>query len=459
MWQGHPPLLDDLLVHGGALGQRRPAILEAGRTYTYETINEGVNATVRTFAAGGYRPGHRVAFRLPTSATLLMTVIGALKTGLTITLLSQTLGNAALALRLNDFDPDCVIDNPDAPFPIAPPLRPPRSHAGMVVLWTSGSSGIPRGLVFHVNALLWNAANNATVLGLRSDDRALVQLDSAYCYALVHQIFSHLLIGASIALPSQPPWLAGLATEIERSNATTLAIVPSMLGAILRVPALRKGLGALRLVTVGGGAAGEELLHEAASLVGGNLYVTYGLTEAGPRVCTRRVASNEPRSPGLVGRPLPGVEVSVDGSGHREGELCVRTPSARIGCLHAGAFVPSDPLVRTGDLATIETDGAVRILGRCKRMIDRGGLKIAPGEIESVLRQYPHVIDARVVGLRHERLGEVPKAYVLAASPAPLVAELARHCLEQLGREWVPAAIEFVSELPPEARLWKDGPT
>jgi acyl-coenzyme A synthetase/AMP-(fatty) acid ligase len=448
------PAIDDLTARGRSLGRGRPAILEGDRAITYGALTDGILAVSEGFALAGYRPGHRVAFRLPTGARLLVAMLGAIKAGLMVTLFPQNFGSAALELCIRDFDPDCVVDDPDAPLPIGPPARLPRSAPGMIVLWTSGSSGVPRGLVFEVGGLLWNAASNAVVLGLRSDDRSLVYLDGAYCYALVHQILSHLIVGASVVFPEQPPWLARVGGDIERWKATTLAVVPSMLAAILRAPALREKLASLRVLTVGGGAVGETLLGEAAASVGGNLYVTYGLTEAGPRVCTRLFEAGRTPSPRSVGHPMPGVEVELDG----EGELCVRTPSARVGCMQAGKLSPLAPLIRTGDFAAIQGDGTVRILGRKGRVINRGGLKIAPAEIETVLRVHPRVIDARVVGVFHRRLGEVPKAYVLASSPSPPVSELSRLCLEQLGHQRVPATIEFVPGLPPQASPWKDVP-
>jgi len=446
------PGLDELTRRGRSLGGERPALLDASGTWTYEALAAAASAAARRLVEAGYRPGHRLAVRLPTGAAMLTTLLGALEAGLTVGLLSHHLGSAAIALRLRDLDPDLVIDDPCAPLSIAPPSRPPRSLAGAVVLWTSGTSGLPSGVVFDATALLWNAGANAAALGLRDDDRALVQLDGAYSYALVHQIFSHWLVGASIAVPGQPPWLARVAGDIERWSATTLAVVPSMLQAMLRAPALRASLGALRVLTVGGGAAGEEMLRGAAARVGGALYVTYGLTEAGPRVCTRRFFPDRPPSPGLVGRPLPGVEVRLDG----EGELWVRSPSGRAACIQSGDLVPLGPWIRTGDLATLDAEGAVRIVGRRKRMINRAGLKIAPAEIESVLRAHPRVADARVVAAPHGRLGEVPRAYVVPGAPPPPPSELARHCLEQLGPDWVPAAIELVAELPPEVGPWKD---
>jgi rifamycin polyketide synthase module 1/2/3 len=310
---------------------------------------------------------------------------------------------------------------------------------------------MPKAAVFDLRALVWNAATNARVLGLDGGDRALVLLDGAYCYALVHQVMSHLVAGGAVLLPTASMSLGLPLAEAARHRATTLAVVPAMLKPLLAATAHAPARPRLRQLTVGGAAAREELLVRAHEQLGCEVRVTYGLTEAGPRVSTRTFSPREAGLRGAVGQPMPGVTITADG----EGELRVRSPSVRRGYLLGGALVPARAEVRTGDLGAVD-GGEVRLLGRVRPVINRGGLKIAPGEIEAVLRSDERVRDARVVPREHPQLGEVPHAWVVPAEPPPPLDALARRCHALLGAPWVPSSIELVPSLPPLTRPWKE---
>jgi acyl-CoA synthetase (AMP-forming)/AMP-acid ligase II len=424
-------VVDDLLRRGG---ERRVAVVTESETLSFAALRERVFSAERAFLDVGYEPGDRVAISDTSTLDLLASLLGGVRAGLLVGVLSQSLGHAARSLRLRDLRPGGA----------------PSSCTGGVALWTSGSTGLPRCVVFEPAALVWNATQNALALGLEKTDRALVHLDGAYCYALVHQIFSHLVVGGSVALPPQPSWLPEIGLNSERHHATTVALMPSMLEAILRSDDICRSLGRLRVITVGGGPSSEPLLRRAREKLRSILFVTYGLTEAGPRVCTRR--ADRTSAEGVVGTPLPGIEVALD----EEGELLVKTPSGRFGALIDGRLVRLSPWIRTGDRADIMSDGSVRILARKTPVIDRGGLKIAPAEIEAVLRSHDGVFDARVTAMPHRRLGQVPRALVVPGTPPPSVAELASYCLERLGRAWVPASIELVPSLPPRGAATKE---
>lgn len=406
----------------------------------------------------GMRPGHRIAVVLPAGRAALATLLGAMGAGGFVALLSPTLGPEARRYRIEAFRPEIVIDQDhgpaDGPQIDTPPACP--GNGGRLVLWTSGSTGLPRGIVHEWQGILWNARSNATELRLVRDDRALVLLDAAYCYALVHQILSHLIVGGSVAIPPQPAWLEATGRFIERFEATTLAVVPSILRSLLALPRLHTSLRRLRLLTVGGAAVDEALLRVAQeALPGVQIVVTYGLTEAGPRVATRFVKRSEDVSAGTVGHVLPGVDLRIGG----DGGILVRSPSVRVGVLNDGMVRHAPEWLDTGDLGEMCADGTLRVLSRRRPMINRGGSKLAPGEIERILLGVPGVAEARVVAMPHARLGEVPRAFIVplpGAPPEPRV--LARRCLDELGAAWVPTAFNFVPTLPRAVSSWKDVP-
>lgn len=448
-----------LLQRGLTEDSRRPAVITDGHVMRYGELMHKVLFAAAHLARLGLGPGHRLALILPPGPAMLPVLLGALHRGLLVSVLSSSLGPAARTHRLAQFQPDLVLEEPDD-LPCLHELvglAPPRSPGAALVLWTSGTSGLPRAVVLTLEAVLWNARRNAEVLRLVPSDRTMVVLDSAYCYALIHQIFSHLRVGAAVVMPTiSPAQQAQLGPACARLQITTLAVVPSILRLLIELPWLGATLQKLRLLTVGGAATPEGLLLKASrALPQTELYVTYGLTEAGPRVCTRRYCPEAAADPGSVGVPLPGVQVRVD----EEGELWVRSPSARLGYLSHGQLEASGPFaewVRTGDRAEVEPSGSVRILGRIRPIINRAGVKVPPAEIERVLEAHPAVARARVVAMPHGRLGDVPRAYVVprpGLKPCPVA--LMGHCRDLLGPAFAPAQVDLVAQLPQDGASWK----
>ena len=449
-----------LLHRGLTCGLHRPALVSDETQLGYMELRRQVTVVAWNLARLGLAAGHRLALVLPPGPSLIPLLLGALHRGLLVSVLSTTLGPAALAYRLAELAPDLVLHDANELFrlDVLAGLGAPRSPESALLLWTSGSLGQPRGVVLSTTAVLWNARRNASVLGLLSTDRTLVVLDAAYCYALIHQIFSHLYVGAAVVLRADTSAQhAQLGPVCVRHQITTLATVPSMLRTLIRLPWLGESLRGLRLLTIGGAAIPESLLQETPrTLPGAALFITYGLTEAGPRVCTRRYEPERPLDPGNVGVPIPGIALRVDAAG----ELWVQSPSVRLGYPRQGllelAAAPSD-WVATGDLAELQPDGSVRILGRLRPLINRAGVKIAPGEIERILEEHPGVAQARVVAMPHDRLGDVPLAYVVPQPGlAPCPTALMSHCRELLGAAFVPAQVELVAQLPMAFRSWKE---
>ena len=147
---------------------------------------------------------------------------------------------------------------------------------------------------------------------------------------------------------------------------------------------------------------------------------------------------------GAVGRPHAGVELRVDDAG----ELWVRTSTSQASAATLGDRIDADGWVRTGDQATIDDDGFLWIEGRVSDMVNRGGLKVFPGEVEEVLRLSARVADVAVAGVHDDRLGEVPWAFIVAAGDAPAPDELARLCREHLAPYKVPVRFELIDTLP-----------
>jgi acyl-coenzyme A synthetase/AMP-(fatty) acid ligase len=167
---------------------------------------------------------------------------------------------------------------------------------------------------------------------------------------------------------------------------------------------------------------------------------SYGQAEMGEVIgWTAADAKAHPEKIGAVGRPLPGVEIRLDDEGH----LHVRPPNAAVGIDERR---DADGFIDTGDLANVDDDGFVWIEGRAGDLINRGGNKVHPDAVEEVLRLHPSVVDAAVVGVPDERLGEVPVAFLVGEPVGADVLEA--HCREHLVAYKVPTDFRWIDELP-----------
>ena len=337
-------VFDDVLGTGLSLGADRPAIIDGDGTMSYGDLASEVERRASEFERCDYRPGHRMLLHCEPAAGAIVTLLAALAVGMTVAVVSSRLGTAAIATRWKAARPDLACDAA-ATRMSAGRVGPPREPVCAVVFWTSGTSGEPHPVVLSLEAVVWNARANARALRIVPSDRAFVVLDVAYCYALVHQILTHIIAGGSVSFAAQPLWQAGTVEQLERDGATTIALVPALLPALTSANSVGRALRSMRCVTVGvGAAAPADLLAAAAENARGDIFVTYGLAEAGPRVATRRLTGATSADPGNVGTPLDGVTVWLEGD-----ELCVATPSARIGTLTDGRYQSESPLIRTGD--------------------------------------------------------------------------------------------------------------
>jgi acyl-CoA synthetase (AMP-forming)/AMP-acid ligase II len=315
-----------------------------------------------------------------------------------------------------------------------------------LLLWTSGSTGHPIGVVLQHHAVLANIFSNVRSLGYRDSDRTLLVLSPSHAYALIHQVLCHLALGATVCLPSPPLVGPVLLNYIREFQVTTLSLVPPALQILNRALRLRSYRPeSLRLVTVGAAkASSRDILEFRRLLPGTSLAVTYGLTEAGPRVTTYFVQDDDYDSDS-IGTALPNVDVRQGrrcGAGY---ELIIRTRSAMtnlIGKPHEAGTYGENSLA-TGDIGIV-TPETIKLFGRSKRLINRGGKKLSPEAIEQVLSLHPSVCGVKVLPQKHDFWGEVPVAIVRTNSPKEqLEAELREYCSNRLNREECPERIEI----------------
>jgi O-succinylbenzoic acid--CoA ligase len=286
---------------------------------------------------------------------------------------------------------------------------PPGSVA---VLWTSGTSGAPRGVALTEHGLRASATASSHRLSLSPSDVWFASLSLGHVGGLA-LVTRALMLGAPLVAPGAfavEDLVDGIRNGTEAGPLTHVSLVPTQLLRLLDRWGGTPPPDSFRCALVGGAATPEPLLTRALES-GWPLALTYGMTEMTSQVATA-APPHVRAKPGSVGAPLPGVELRIEA----DGEVLVRgTPRA------AGYVATEEPLVddhgwyHTGDLGRLDSDGDLWIVGRRSDRIMSGGVTVDPHEVEAVLRQHPQVRDACVVGLPDEEWGERVAALLVLA--------------------------------------------
>jgi fatty-acyl-CoA synthase len=345
------------------------------------------------------------------------------------------------------------------------------------IQYTSGTTGFPKGAELHHRGL----TNNARFY----TERIALQPGEAYVnpMPLFHTAGCGMgVLGAAQSLAVHVPVLAfdpALVLELlEAERGTVFAGVPTMMIAMLGHPDIeRRDLSSLRVAVSGGSPVPAELVRRVERRLGVRFSIVFGTTECSPLITQVKLDDSEQDRAETLGTPLPHTEVMIVGLGGsagiagpvpvgQPGELCARgylvmrryhdAPEA------TAAAIDADGWYHTGDLASLDGRGYLRIEGRIKDMIIRGGENIYPREIEDALFAHPAVAEAAVVGVPDQTWGEVVAAYVrlgppIPGQPAPSPAELRAHCREHLAPYKTPQHWVFVDAFPmtPSGKIQK----
>ena len=305
-----------------------------------------------------------------------------------------------------------------ATLPAPAAIGNPSVRRGAAIVFTSGTTGQPRGAVVRRAALRASARAHAETMGWSADDRWLLSLPTAHVGGLMIVVRClharrTVVVGGRRASGS---FDAGETLRVvERDRVTLLSVVPTMLARLLQ--ATRRPPPSLRAVLVGGAAAPAALMERARE-GGWPVFATYGLTETCSQVATERPGE----TPGGVGTPLPGVEVRVSAPDGFAGTIQVRGDALFDGYLGAEPGAPlerpfeADGWFDTGDLGALGEDGRLRVVGRRSDRIVSGGENVDPAEVEAAVVEWPGAAEACVVGLEDEEWGERVGAVLVPAA-------------------------------------------
>jgi acyl-CoA synthetase (AMP-forming)/AMP-acid ligase II len=330
------------------------------------------------------------------------------------------------------------------------------------ILFTSGTTGVPKGVVMTHGRTLCVATDWVAMTGLGPDDRYLMVNPYFHMFGLKAGILACVASGATM-LPEPVFDADRVLARVAGERVTVLPGPPTLYQSILDHPDRgAHDLSSLRVAVTGAADIPVALVQRVTDELPFPTIVTgYGLTEAGTASATG--PGDDPETIATtVGRPRPGFEVLIAAEQDREaatgetGEILLRGPSMMAGYLDDPAAtteaLSGDGWLRTGDLGTVDDRGYLRIVGRAKDMFIVGGFNAYPAEIENHLLRHPEVRQAAVIGIPDERLGEVGMAFVVTRSGDPAVgAEILAWCRDEIANYKVPRAIEVVGALPVNA--------
>ena len=346
------------------------------------------------------------------------------------------------------------------PSDATPPIEGERTQDNdpALILYTSGTTGAPKGVMLSHANLLANAEAVVAYLGLGPDDRVLSVLPFYYAYG-ASVLHTHLISGACVVLAPNLLFPHLVLQALSRERATGFSGVPSTYALLLEHTALGEyDFSALRYLTQAGGAMSSLLTRRLrAALPHPQLFVMYGQTEATSRISWLPPEMLEEKL-GSVGIPVQGVQWKIlreDGSpadAGENGEVWVRGPNVMLGYWENAAATASvlvDGWLRTGDLGYLDNDGYLFLLGRRSDMIKTGAHRVHPNDIEEVIAEMPGVTEVAVVGVDDEILGQVIKAFVVAGEMPPRAEDrIKAHCRARLAPYKIPRHVAFVDALP-----------
>ena len=476
---GSPPTTAELLRDAAAAHPDREAYVHGEKRVTYAWLDRAADGFATTLLDAGVAPGDVVCLLLPSSIKFATCYLGALRAGAVTSALNLRLGPAEKASILERTTPAVTIlgdgvephDGVDAGRTLhvselghafsADPSRAlpvPAATDPACVVWTSGTTGQPKGAVYDHEAMAAISRNIGELT--RPGDRRLVALPFAHV-GYMTRMWDELANGTTLVIVGEP-WSAEETLRLIRDEGITMGTgVPTQWSLVLAHPDVeRTDFSRLRVAALGGAAIAPELVRQMCKVLDCPVITRYTSTEAG--VCTSTLVGDDDEVVATtVGRPAPEVDLRiVDAAGGDElpvgevGEVCCRSPAMMRGYWRDPArtaeVIDADGWLHTGDLGVVGADGKLRIVGRLKEMYIRGGYNVYPAEVEAALAEHPAVTRAAVVGVPDPVLGEIGVAFVVPApdAPAPTRDGLRAWCRDRLADYKAPDRLELVDELP-----------
>lgn len=494
-------LLPDLLAQSARATPEKWAAVSADQQVTFSDLDRKSSQVGARLRRLGLGPDQRAALLFENSVTALVYFWGVLKTGAAVVDISSQAAPSVIRDALQDCAPQALAASfhllkrllAGAGASALPPLlfsagvsepfggaagteihsleeicqaeEPAAIHPSVgdrdvaLIVYTSGTTGRPKGVMLSHHNLLSNIVSVNSLLRLTSEHSVLIVVPFNFIHGRF-QILTHAHTGGTLFISSGFRFPTVVLEEMIKYQVSGFSGVPYHFRTLLQRTALSKTrLPHLKYVVVTGGALSPAALRALqAALPGVDIHIAYGQTEASPRI-----ANLDPkdllRKEGCVGRAVPGVRIEIlgdDGSllaPGATGEVVVTGPNVMTGYVsgdeHRLGTIDEQGRLYTGDLGWIDSHEDLYLVGRKSEMIKTAGERIFPKEIEDVLNTHPAVEDSAVIGVKDEELGERIIAFVaLRESQALSLSEVRQHCLQSMPFIRIPRELCALARIP-----------
>lgn len=476
----------------------KPAFIFANQETSYYELDRSVSLFAAGLAALGYQKGDHVALVMGNSPYYIIGLYGALRLGMVVIPINPLYTPNEMSYMLKNGDVTAVItmdrflekfqtldselqvshyivcdSGAEAETDSIPQQKitsfyellqlgnynfsRPALHKDdlAIVLYTSGTTGTPKGAMLSHHNLYSNAKDVADYLNINGDDRVIAALPMFHVFCLTVSLNAPLMNGGTIIiLPKFSP--SAVFALSKNYRATIFAGVPTMYNYLLQAKSEEENpFSAIRFCISGGASMPVALLKNFERAFDVKISEGYGLSEASPVTCFNPL--DRPRKPGSIGRSIWHVENKVVDEWGEEvavgevGELVVRGPNVMLGYYklpEETAVALKDGWLHTGDMARMDEEGYFYIVDRKKDMILVGGYNVYPREVEEVLYMHPNIIEVAVIGVPDPQTGEAVQCFVVTDNSNLTAESLTAFCEKHLVKYKVPTTIEFLDELP-----------
>jgi long-chain acyl-CoA synthetase len=472
----------------------KTAILFENRRLSYAELDALIDRAAAGFLKLGLQQGDVLSLFLPSLPELIIGYLGTVRAGLVVNVVNAMLREQEVAYILKDCRSRAVLVD-DTRLPIIEAVRTelpslttviglktggnatfpafeailqeqaasfpdPRTRGSDIchLMYTSGTTGWPKGVMAtHLN--IWHNATEFGKVHFHPDDTIMVATPIFHCWGLVNGTFGMLSRGGTV-ITVERFYPDKTVADVERLKPTVFIGVPPMYNLILKQPDLdRRDLSSVVFCLSAATKMPENLIHQIQETLKWRYAEAWGLTEVS---CVGATSPHRETRIGSCGRGMADAEMKViDETGRtlppgEQGELCVRGTCVTQGYLNkpeaTQQVFDAEGWFRSGDIAYMDEEGYAYIVDRKKDMINVGGEKVFPSEVEDMMLVHPLIKDVVIIGITDELKGEAPKAYIqLKEGESATAEEIRAFCKARMAPYKVPVAVEFIDEIPRSA--------
>jgi len=443
-------------------GDRIAFVGADGSTVTYAELHRRAERAAAGMHAAGLGPGDVVALRLPSDIHYVLAYLGAARIGAITAGINPKLAVAEQVALVDLAGPALVLDDSSQVTALeqsrdaAPPVVGADPDRDVAIVFTSGTTGLPKGAVFTNRQLA--AVTAIDVQGRWDGGGHMVAATQFAHVGFMTKLAWYLRLGSTIHMLDR--WTAGEVLRlVSEHRMPSIGGVAPQIALMVRAPEARElDFSAVQSIIVGGGASSPALVAEARERFGAAYSIRYSSTECGGCGTGTALDADDEEALHTVGRPRAGVAVAIrDEDGPLPegeiGEVCLRSDAVMDRYWNdpaATADTIREGWLHTGDLGYLDDRGLLRLAGRSKEMYIRGGYNVYPMEVETALSDHPAVADVAVIGVPDDVMGERGLAIVVPSDPAqpPTLDDLCSHLRDRIATHKWPEAIRVTDALP-----------